>query len=112
MPDTLIHRLAARIRTLREHKQLTQAALAARAGLHVGFVNSVENAHQSPSLETLERLAKALDVELKGLVDFPDAAPRKADRLKAEIAQIAGRLQRCDLDTVKRVHRVVDAMLS
>lgn len=110
MGDTLIHRVATRIRTLRENQGLTQAALAARAGLHVGFVNSVENAHQMPSLQTLERLAKALKVELKAFVDFPDSSPRKADRAKEEIAQIIGRLNRCDLETLKKIKKVVEAM--
>src|SRR5688500_261645 len=110
MGDTLIHRVAMRIRTLRESRGLTQAALAARAGLHVGFVHSVENAHQSPSLQTLERLAKALKVDLKSFVDFPDASPRKSDRAKEEIAQIVGRLELTDLDTLKKIRKVVDAM--
>src|SRR5260370_42663155 len=110
MPDTLIHRVAARIRTLRENEGLTQAALAARANLHVGFVNAVENAHQLPSLQTLERLAKALKVDLKSFVDFPDSSPRKMDRAKEDIAHIAGRLNRADLDTLKKIRKVVDAM--
>ena len=110
MGDTLIHRVAARIRTLRESRGLTQAALAARAGLHVGFVNAVENAHQSPSLQSLERLAKGLRVDLKSFVDFPDTSPRKTDRAKEEIAQINGRLERCDLDSLKKIRKVVEAM--
>jgi transcriptional regulator with XRE-family HTH domain len=112
MPDTVLHRFAARLQNLRKDQNLTQAALAARAGLHVGYVNALENAHQIPSLDTLERLAKGLKVALKMLVDFPESAGRKGDRAKGEIAQILGRLEHADLDTLKKIRKVVEAMTS
>ena len=89
---------------------MTQAALASRAGLHVGYVNALENTHQMPSLDTLERLAKGFRIDLRTLVDFPESGGRKSDRAKGEIAQIIGRLEHADLETLQKIRKVVEAM--
>jgi transcriptional regulator with XRE-family HTH domain len=57
-----------RLRTLRARAGLTQQALAERAGLDKQAVSLIENGHQSPRLDTLWRLARALDVPVTELV--------------------------------------------
>jgi transcriptional regulator with XRE-family HTH domain len=51
-----------RIRFLREEKKLSQGDIERRAGLLRCYVSRVENGHTVPSVETLERLARALEV--------------------------------------------------
>ncbi len=53
-----------RIRELREEKKLSQGEIAQRTGLLRHYISRVENGHTVPSLETLERLAAALDLPL------------------------------------------------
>ena len=68
-----------RLRTLREAKNLSQGDIEERTGLLRCYVSRVENGHTVPSLETLERFARALDVQLYQLMydgDKPPAPPR------------------------------------
>lgn len=53
-----------RIRQLRESKNLSQGDIEERTGLLRCYVSRVENGHTVPSLETLEKLARALEVQL------------------------------------------------
>lgn len=53
-----------RLRQLREVKNLSQGDIEARTGLLRCYVSRVENGHTTPSLETLEKLARALEVSL------------------------------------------------
>jgi len=54
--------IGARIRQLREQKGLSQGDIEARTGLLRCYVSRVENGHTVPSLETLERLAGAMEI--------------------------------------------------
>jgi transcriptional regulator with XRE-family HTH domain len=59
-----------RVRALREAKGLTQDELATRAGLHRVHVTQIEGGrYESPRLDTLRRLAKALGVSLAELLE-------------------------------------------
>jgi transcriptional regulator with XRE-family HTH domain len=52
-----------RIRTIREAKGLSQADVEKRSGLLRSYISRVEGGHTAPSPQTLERLAKAIEVE-------------------------------------------------
>ncbi|HMA36194.1 MAG TPA: helix-turn-helix domain-containing protein [Chloroflexia bacterium] len=69
--------LGPHLRAARTRRGLTIAELAAAAGLSKGFVSQVENDKTSPSLDTLERLAAALDLAvvdlLRGIGEPPPA---------------------------------------
>ena len=56
--------IGTRIRQLREQKGLSQRDIEERTGLLRCYISRVENGDTIPSLETLERLASALDVPL------------------------------------------------
>jgi DNA-binding XRE family transcriptional regulator len=60
--------VASRIRTLREAAGKTQTQLADQCGLAQSHISRIENAELSPSHRTIERIAKALDVE-PGAID-------------------------------------------
>ena len=64
-----------RLRTLREKKTLSQGDIEKRTGLLRCYISRVENGHTVPSLETLERLAAALEVPLYQLFYDGDEAP-------------------------------------
>lgn len=64
-----------RLRTLREEKNLSQGDIEKRTGLLRCYISRVENGHTVPSLETLERLAAALEVPLYQLFYEGDEAP-------------------------------------
>ena len=54
---------ARRVRELRRARNLSQEALADRAGLHRTFVGAVERSERNISLDNIAKIAKALDVK-------------------------------------------------
>lgn len=59
-----------RLRALRKTKEMTQERLAEAADISVDFLSLMERGVNGPSFETLEKLAKALDVSAKALFEF------------------------------------------
>ena len=55
--------VAQNLRRLRLDRGLTQEELAGQAGLNRNYVGMVERAENSPTVDTLEALAKALKTE-------------------------------------------------
>lgn len=56
--------IGAQVRELRKRQDMTVAELSGQAGLSAGMLSKVENGGISPSLATLQSLAKALNVPL------------------------------------------------
>jgi len=61
-------RFGRRLRELRKARGLSQEELAFRAGLHRTYVSSAERGERNVALINLERLAKALAVDMCDLV--------------------------------------------
>src|SRR6478609_3676884 len=53
-----------RLRALREEKKLSQGEIEKRTGLLRCYISRVENGHTVPSVETLEKFARALEVPM------------------------------------------------
>src|SRR5579885_1989646 len=53
-----------RLRALREEKKLSQGDIEKRTGLLRCYISRVENGHTVPAIETLEKLARALECPL------------------------------------------------
>ena len=53
-----------RLRALREARKLSQGDIEKRSGLLRPYLSRIENGHTVPSVETLEKLARALEVPL------------------------------------------------
>ena len=56
--------IARRLRELREHKNMTQGDIEEKTGLLRCYISRVENGHTTPAIETLEKMAVALEVPL------------------------------------------------
>ena len=62
-----------KVRNLRQRLQLTASEVAAEAGLSTGMLSKIENGGTSPSLATLQALARALNVPLTSFfADFEE----------------------------------------
>lgn len=59
--------LGKRIQRLRRHAGLTQEEVAEKIGISRAYMGYIEQARNTPSLEVLEKLAKALKVKLSDL---------------------------------------------
>ncbi|MBI2942775.1 MAG: helix-turn-helix transcriptional regulator [Candidatus Wallbacteria bacterium] len=66
-------RVGRRVRELRKAAKLTQQELALKAGLNVKYVGELENGHRDIRLTTLDRLGKALHLDLADLFRFTES---------------------------------------
>jgi transcriptional regulator with XRE-family HTH domain len=67
--------IGTRLKKLREGRTLSQGDIEKRTGLLRCYISRVENGHTVPSLETLERLAAALEIPLYQLFFEGDGEP-------------------------------------
>ena len=63
MSPSLGEVLARNLRRLRREKGLTQEELADRMGINRNYVGMIERCENSPTVDMLERIAKALQVD-------------------------------------------------
>jgi transcriptional regulator with XRE-family HTH domain len=64
-----------RLRELREAKMLSQGDIEKRTGLLRCYISRVENNHTVPAVNTLEKLARALEVPMYQLFHAGEASP-------------------------------------
>jgi transcriptional regulator with XRE-family HTH domain len=65
-----------RLRALREEKKLSQGDIEKRTGLVRPYISRVENVHVVPSIETLEKFARALEVPMYQLFYDGEESPK------------------------------------
>ena len=75
-----------RLRELREGKKLSQGDIEKRSGLLRCYISRVENGHTVPAMETLEKLARALEVPLYQLFYEGEEPPKLPNLLKRKTA--------------------------
>jgi transcriptional regulator with XRE-family HTH domain len=93
MKDVLT-RLGRRIRELRLKAGLTQEQLAERADLHPTYLGGVERGERNLSLNNLDKLAGALHVPLRSLLDFKDKQSHQTlDGVKSLIVEKNSRME-------------------
>jgi len=68
MASSLHARFGANLRRLRLDKGISQEGLADLAGLHRTYISSVERGERNVTLETVEKLAKALGISMSKLM--------------------------------------------
>ena len=62
-----------RLRSIREERKLSQGDIEQRTGLLRCYISRVENGHTVPALETLEKIARAMEMPLYQLMyDGPE----------------------------------------
>jgi transcriptional regulator with XRE-family HTH domain len=101
-----------RLRALREQKNFSQGEIEKRTGLLRCYISRVENGHTVPSIETLEKMSRALEVQLYQLFyegDNPPVPPKykgvktpswgssgKEARLMAKFRRLLSRTEESD----------------
>ena len=66
--DNILKKFGNKVKTLRLEKGWTQEELARRADLHRTYIGSIERYERNVSLLNVERIAKALSVNIKDLL--------------------------------------------
>jgi transcriptional regulator with XRE-family HTH domain len=65
-------RIGSRLKEVRKSKGLSQEELAHKAGYYRTYVGHVETAKYSPSVHTMWRFSKAMDIKLADLLEKLD----------------------------------------
>jgi transcriptional regulator with XRE-family HTH domain len=82
--------LGDRLRALREEKNLSQGHIEKRTGLLRCYLSRVENGHTVPTVETLEKLARALGVPLYQIFHIDDEPPAPPQSARADNSGLWG----------------------
>ncbi len=76
-----------RLRELREAKNLSQGGIEKRTGLLRCYISRVENGHTVPAIETLEKLARAMEVPMYQLFyegEQPPEIPKSLNQRRSD----------------------------
>ena len=68
MNDNINIRFGKKVREERLKRDLSQEELAARAGVHRTYIGMIERAEKNITLESIEKIAKALGIPIEELV--------------------------------------------
>ena len=78
-----------RLRALREEKNLSQGDIEKRTGLVRPYISRIENNHTVPAIETLEKMARALEIPMYQLFYDSDEPPKLPNLPKKSSDDIA-----------------------
>lgn len=68
MSRKILKQFGSKVRKLRKSNGWSQEKLAKRTGLHRTYIGSIERSERNISLINVERIAKALNVNIKSLL--------------------------------------------
>lgn len=103
--DTTKELLGGRIKELRKQRGLTQDQLSEIIGIDPKHVSRIEVGRSFPSLDTLEKIASALNVEFKDFFEYFHA--KDVNTLRSEILQLVQTTPDDKLDIIFRVIRAI-----
>jgi transcriptional regulator with XRE-family HTH domain len=94
--------LGQRIRSLRVSRELSQDALAEKAGMSVKHLGKIERGSVNASIQCLTGIAEALDLPLRDVLETEHEQGREE-----LLAELAASLPRLSLKDVRIVYRLV-----
>jgi transcriptional regulator with XRE-family HTH domain len=106
IPREPTENLSSRLQRLRELRKLTQAELGNRAGIAAASISHFETGQRTPSLESLVKLADALEVSTDGLLG------RAGMNDATHVDPIFVRASNASAETLDVVRRVTAALLA
>ena len=98
--------LPANLKSLREMRGLTQAQLGTRAGLAAAVVSHFETGQRAPSIESLARLADALEVSADVLLG------RRIEAEDTHVDPVFLRASRASASTLDTIRKIAEALLA
>jgi transcriptional regulator with XRE-family HTH domain len=96
-----------RLREFREQKQFSQGDIEKRTGLLRCYISRVENGHTVPSIETLEKMANALEMPMYHLFYDGEKPPALPKLIKHRTSKIAWGSSGKDARFLNRLRRAL-----
>ncbi len=94
----IAHTLGYRIRRFRVEKNMSQEALAFSAGVHSTYIGKIERGEKCPTVDTLYKIAKGLDVSVGDLLDIPNVKPSEYSSTSVRINAAISKLCKDEID--------------
>lgn len=113
MSSDFLKLVGERIRTLRKEKSYTQESLSEKSGIHVTYISDIERGERNISMETLEKVISALEVNpievfrIEGIESIEERTDRQVF-VDALNSLLTGR----KIEEVKLVFRLAKDVLS
>ena len=101
-----LYKLGLRLRELRKNDQMTLEDLADKAGLNPNYIARVERGEVNVTVQTLERIAKGLNLDLQEIL-IRDKQPTNEKKLKKELGTIISKLEKEKLLALKALLTLV-----
>ena len=98
--------ISKRLKEYRKEHDLSQEQFAEKAGISLPLLSELERGIANPTLQTLEKIARAMDLPVAEMLDA-DCALKDERRLRS---QIAGRLEKFDADNLKVISALLGRM--
>jgi transcriptional regulator with XRE-family HTH domain len=97
-----------RLKAIREERDLSQGDIEKRTGLLRCYVSRVENGHTVPSVETLEKFARAFAVPMYQLFYYGEEPPKLMSLAKQKLANdVSFGVRRKDAKVMDRFRRLL-----
>jgi transcriptional regulator with XRE-family HTH domain len=100
-----------RLRLFRKTKRWTQSRLAEEANLSLDMVGRLERGQAAPSFESMARISAVLDVAPSRFFSNRMGGTDTNADLEAALERVCGALSGASLDEVRRIEKVVSALL-
>jgi transcriptional regulator with XRE-family HTH domain len=95
-----------RLKAIREMKNMSQGDIEKKTGLLRCYISRVENGHTVPVIETLEKMARAMDVSMSQLFHEAEGSPEPLKLPKRATMKLSGK----DGKVISRLSRLVSRM--
>lgn len=97
-----------RVRNLRTNKKLSQERLAELSGLHATYIGQIERGEKSPTLESIYKLSKGLQISLEEL--FKNMAGENSETIYAD--EIYNEMLTLPQEKQKKVLQMIQQMMT
>ena len=102
--------LGVQVRQLRKAQGMTQEEFSQRSGLSVDYIGKIERGTTSPTVESLEQVARGLGVKIRTLFDLYEEDAQSQDSTTA-LVEISRYLRDKSIDDVKFALSIIRQIL-
>ena len=107
----IVESLGQRIRHIRNERQMSQEELAFKAGISAAHLGQIERALKNPTIDTISKIAGALNVPLSDLFREESVVPTKESRTMEKICAYLAAKTEEEQNNVLRIVRIFKAYL-
>ena len=112
MAEQFYRQLGQRIRAFRKQANLTIEQLAEQASLDTQYVGFIERGQGKPSLDALQRIARALGIEIGELFQFQKAGqPEDKDFLTKQLTRLLQAHRPEEIKTIRNIVKQIVELL-